>query len=345
MHIEFFKNKRLLPLPVIAGMVLSGCSLVTDDLEPCPAQLRIKFVYDYNLKWADAFAHEVTSVNVWAFDNAGNFVWSGSADGPELAESDFYLETPLTEGEYDFVSWCGLHDNDSFDLATYNPSSKEELEVTLRTVSENGENVSDSNLGNLYHGYVSNIVYEVDPNKPSFKTATIPLMRDNKNIVFMLQHLDGSPIYNRDFTVTITDSNGVMDWNNNIIDSPLITYKPWDVVYGVVTSPEESRSATRDITTVASLRFDFATGRLMADSDAILTVHRNWDNRDIIRIPLVDYLLLVKGHYGDISDQEYLDRQDDYSMIFFIDANSNWYQNTVIYINQWAVVPPQHTEF
>lgn len=40
--------------------------MVTDDLDPCPALLRIKFEYDYNIKWADAFRHEVKSVNVWA---------------------------------------------------------------------------------------------------------------------------------------------------------------------------------------------------------------------------------------------------------------------------------------
>lgn len=342
MHIKNLKNKLTLSSIAIAGIMLTGCGWVHDDLPQCPAQLQIRFVYDYNLKWADAFAHEVTSVNVWAFDESGQFVWSGNANGAELAQKDYYLETPLTEGKYDFVSWCGLYDNKSFDLATYTPTSKEELEVKLNTISKDGENVSDTQLGNLYHGYVSNVVYEIDPNKPTYKVATIPLMRDTKNIIFMLQHLDGSPIDNRDFTVTITDNNGVMDWNNNIIDSPLITYKPWDVVYGQVTSPEDN---SRAVTTVASLRFDLSTGRLMADSNAILTVHRNWDDRDIIRIPLIDYLLLVKGHYGDISDQEYLDRQDDYSMIFFIDKHSNWYQNTVIYINSWAVVPPQNNEF
>lgn len=344
MHIRNLKNKLALSLIALSGCLLSGCGWVHEDLELCPAQLRIRFVYDYNLKWADAFPHEVTSVNVWAFDKSGKFVWSGSDNGARLAEKDYYLETPLTEGEYDFVTWCGLHDNSSFDLATYTPTSKEDLEVKLNTLTQNNENVSDKQLGNLYHGYVSDISYEIDPYTPTFKYVTIPLMRDTKNIVFMLQHLDGSPIEQQDFSLTITDNNGLLDWNNNVLNSPLITYKPWETVYGQVTAPDQN-TKTRDITTVCSLRFNLTTNRLMAGSNAVLTVHRNWDDRDIIRIPLIDYLLLVKGHYGDISDQEYLDRQDDYSMIFFIDPNSNWYQNSIIYINSWAVVPPQNTQF
>ncbi len=83
----------------------------------------------------------------------------------------------------------------------------------------------------------------------------------------------------------------------------------------------------------------------MVDSIVIRTVHRKWDNTDIIKIPLVEYLLLIKGRYGDMPDQEYLDRQDDYSMIFFIDQNSNWNIAGGIFINSWAVVPPQNSAF
>ncbi len=102
------------------------------------------------------------------------------------------------------MSWCGLEGNSDFSLATYTPSSKEELEVKLNTLAENGENVSKSHIPGLYHGYVSNVEYKVDPFAPSFKTVTIPLMKDTKDIRVMLQHLDGSEIDNKDFSCTIT---------------------------------------------------------------------------------------------------------------------------------------------
>lgn len=340
-----FKNGLSVMAVALAGVVTSGCSLVNEDPVACPAQLRVRFTYDYNIKFADAFANEVASVNVWAFDESGKLVWSGSETGDRLAEKDFYIETPLMEGRYDFVSWCGLKDHTSFDLATYTPSSKEELEVTLKTVTENGDQVCSANLPGLFHGMVEGVSYEIDPFNPTFKNVVIPLVKDTKAIRVMLQHLDGSAIENRDFSVRITDRNGVYAWNNALLQSPMIYYKPWNMKYGETTAPGDSETKAT-ITTVASLLFELSTGRLMVDSDAMLTVHRNWDNKDIIRIPLVDYLLLVKGHYEDrngreIGDQEYLDRQDDYSMVFFIDPNSNWYVAGGIYINNWAVVPPQ----
>lgn len=342
MSLSQFRRKLGIAAIGMAALFATSCTMVTDEPTPCPAELNIRFVYDYNIKFADAFANEVKSVNVWAFRPDGSLAWSGSASGEELSRDGFVMHTPLTEGEYDFVSWCGLEDNGSFDLATYTPASKEELEVTLKTLEEEGLNVSKDRLPGLFHGQIHKVKYEIDPYAPSYKTVTIPLMKDTKDIRIMLQHLDGSPIENRQFTVTITNADKFLGWNNSVLPSPTVTYKPWNIKYGQTTPPREN---TRTETTVASLLFEMSTSRLMENSDCVLTVHRQWDDRDIIRINLISYLLFVKGHYGDITDQEYLDRQDDYSIVFFIDQHSNWYTAGGIYINGWAVVPPQEGDF
>ena len=41
----------------------------------CSVYYRLKFRYDMNLKWADAFANEVSSVHLYAFDKSGVLVW------------------------------------------------------------------------------------------------------------------------------------------------------------------------------------------------------------------------------------------------------------------------------
>lgn len=38
-----------------------------------------------------------------------------------------------------------------------------------------------------------------------------------------------------------------------------------------------------------------------------------------------------------MDDQEYLDRQDSYNLVFFLDEKANWLATT-IYINSWRVV-------
>ena len=58
----------------------------------------------------------------------------------------------------------------------------------------------------------------------------------------------------------------------------------------------------------------------------------------MLSIPLIDYALLVKGYYNrDMTDQEYLDRQDEYTMTFFLDDNDQWASSSII-INSWKVV-------
>lgn len=341
MIINNLNRKTIISFATVGYVILTtGCSLINDDLEPCPKELRLSFKQDY-LKETDAFKAEVNSINIWAFDPEGHPVWSGIASGPELKEVGFYLTAPLKEGKYDFVAWCGLKDNENFELATYTPVSKTDLEVKLKTIEEDGKHISRSHLQGLYHGMIENVDFTAHPAKPTVKDVTVSLMKDTKDIRIMLQHLDGSEIENKDFSVSITDGNGEYAWNNTLISSETVTYTPWNVKYGIVTAPDGERQKTRDITTVASLMFELSTGRLMTDSKAVLTVHRNWDDRDIIRIPLIDYLLLIRGYYSNISDQEYLDLQDDYSIVFFIDPASNWYLAAGIYINGWAVVPPQ----
>ena len=106
----------------------------------------------------------------------------------------------------------------------------------------------------------------------------------------MLQHLDGSEIDNKDFSCTITTDDANLAWNNALLPSPVVTYSPWNIRYGQTAAP-----GVRTMTTVSSLLFDMSTSRLSTERDATLTIHRNWDDRDIIRINLIDYLLLVKG--------------------------------------------------
>ncbi|MDE6457602.1 MAG: FimB/Mfa2 family fimbrial subunit, partial [Muribaculum sp.] len=42
-----------------------------------------------------------------------------------------------------------------------------------------------------------------------------------------------------------------------------------------------------------------------------------------------------------MTDQEYLDRQDEFTINFFLTGDNSWDRTTAIYINSWRVVPKQ----
>ena len=115
------RHKLLYRLTLLASCLMSlpffGCSsMIYDDLEECPAGLRLRFEFNYNLLKADAFSTQVKSVNVSAFDNTGACVWSGAESGDALKQPGYIMETPLGEGTYDFIAWCGMLDNAELNL-------------------------------------------------------------------------------------------------------------------------------------------------------------------------------------------------------------------------------------
>ena len=71
----------------------------------------------------------------------------------------------------------------------------------------------------------------------------------------------------------------------------------------------------------------------------VATIGKLYDDKGkvVVSIPLVDYALLVKGYYDQMSDQEYLDRQDVYEMVFFLNDGMSWVSSH-IFINSWKVV-------
>lgn len=322
---------------------LAGCSALHEDLPECEALLKVRFIFDYNLNFADAFPTAVKSVNVWAFDSDGRLVWSDSASGDVLKKGDFAMDTPLGEGTYDFVAWCGLEGNEDFNLDTYTPESKEELEVRLKTIEQDGRNISRSHLPSLFHGEALSQTFEVSPNKPSYKTVTIPLMKDTNDIRVLLQKYDGSPIGKDDFDVKITIANAWLAWDNALLPgNPEVTYDYWGQRFGQITVNNQVSSDN----VISGIVYDLSSSRLLENAKATLTVTRNSDGVDIIEVPIIEYFLLVQGYYENpdgtpLTNQQYLDRQDDYSIVFFLDKDNDWYAGVGIYINSWAVVPPQ----
>ena len=122
--------------------------------------------------------------------------------------------------------------------------------------------------------------------------------------------------------------------HNNILspDDGTLTYMPYYQAQG---SADIEGTASEDQLNMAVA--ELSTGRLMADSDVRLTISNRQTGETVLSIPLIDYLELCKtvANY-DMPLQEYLDREDTYTMTFFLDTNNAWI-NTQVIINNWIV--------
>ena len=320
-------------LLLFAGSFAS-CNVLTEEEKDCA--LYVRFKYDMNMKFADAFQNAVNSVTLYAFKD-GVLAYQRTEEGELLKQNGYRMridEIPYREKhKYDYITWAGEPDNESFTIPvlTVGKSTKEDLFCQLNRA---GNGVVSDDLEDLFHGMTNGQDYSRSASSAAGDEVVIPLTKNTNNIRIVLQHLSGKPVDVNKLNFTITDKNGLMNYDNMLLGEDVITYKAWHKAQGSAGIGEQQEGV---ITEVNLALADLTVARLMADEEPILVV-TNDEEEMVIHIPLVDYALLYKRlRYEDMPDQEFLDRQDEYNMTFFLDENYRWI-NQFIYINSWKVV-------
>ena len=332
------------------ALTLTACdSMIYDHDDDCDPVYKVRFRYDYNLQKADAFPSEVNAVTLYVIDPAtGEVVWQKTDDSEAVRQEGYMMDIEgLEPGDYKLLAWAGDGHNGSphFTMGT----GTHDHHLTARINRAEG-GIVNTDLHRLYKDL--DFEYETREFPKSWGThvQTVRLMKNTNDIHVVLQHLSGEPVDPNLFTYEIEEANGSMDHTNQLTDDETLTYRPWRVRAGLATGfvPE-----TIEESKFSCAIADFTVGRMMAARKMWLTIRKkeqpaesraaNQDDNLVARIPVIDYSLLVKGHYENMPDQEYLDRQDDYSMVFFLDDDMRWI-NAYIYVNAWMVVPPQDTE-
>ncbi len=356
----------LLLLAAVCCLVSSCDNMVYDGEGDCsvppvppatPATYCVKFRYDKNLKWADAFAHEVKSVHLYAFDMEGTLVWHRSERGDALAADDYAMTLDVPAGDYRLVAWCGL-DNDGERAESFTvPEVREgvtrieQLKCSLNRMRDaSGGAYSDGRLYPLFHG-MRDVKLPADDNGGSY-TYTMELTKDTNHIRVILQNLSGEEVRAEDFTYRIEEENGLMNYDNKLLPDEIITYWPklsaGSASLGFDDYPElgkRSQSAaapqSRAVLVVNVAVADFFIGRLVPGRRTFLRINeaRSGNNELVADISITDFALMLKdGYYGDdMTDEDYLDRQDEYELVLFLDERRQWIGTSII-INSWKIV-------
>lgn len=317
-------------------LLLASCNYWHDDQQGCgEARLRVQFVYDRNMKFADAFAHEVKTVTLHAFDQQGKLAYSKTEPADRiLADGGMEIEG-LASGVYDLQVWAegeNRHEDSYIYKGVDGGQGIGKADIKDFKVSVDRENQQvDHDLTPLFHGLLRNANLTTAENK----TVTVTLTKDTNCFKVVLQHLSGKSLSADDFDFTITDGNGYLAYDNSLLPDDELTYSAWSKYAGTagVTSSEDGEQ-----TSVSVAIAELTTNRLVEGRNMRLHVYDHVSGRSIINIPLIDYALLVKGNYNkSMSNQEYLDRQDSYDLVFFLDEGNNWAASS-IYVNSWRVV-------
>lgn len=323
-------------------LLFASCNYWHNDQDGCEAKLRVQLVYDMNMKFADAFAHEVKTVTLHAFDKQGKLVYSKTEPAERILADGGMDVDDLASGIYDLQVWAEGENRYQGSYIYKGTDGAGEQNIKDFEVSVDRENQQvNHDLTPLFHGLLRDAHLLAVPGKTS--TITIPLTKDTNYFKVVLQHLSGKSLNADDFDFAITDSNGYLAYDNSLLPDEELTYPAWSKYAGTagVGAPEDSNGGipnNEEDTSVSVAIAELTTNRLVEGHDMRLHVYSHASGKSIINIPLVDYALLVKGNYNrSMSNQEYLDRQDTYDLVFFLDENNNWASSS-IYVNSWRVV-------
>ena len=230
----YIKRKALRALmaamAVLPFIAFVSCDSVIYDYEgDCSVSYRLKFRYDKNLKWADAFANEVSSVHLYAFDPSGVLVWQRE-DRVDPATADNYsMLLDLPAGDYKLLAWCGLCNDgereESFSVpeARVGETRMEQLQCALNRKHDESGAYSKDHLYRLFHGMLDVSLPENEDG--GSYNYTMPLTKNTNHIRVILQHLSGEDVNKADFTFRIDDENGLMAHDKELVADENINYR------------------------------------------------------------------------------------------------------------------------
>ncbi len=324
----YVRKMSLALLAIIGFVFFNSCGTLHEDLDPCPQGLRIRFIYDYNMEFANAFYSQVDCLTVLFYDEEGKYVKTvTNTKTEELSDENWRMVVDLNPGKYHILAYGGLADDKaSFSFVTDPASTRyENIEVRLNP------NCLTSPVGTSLHPlFYGRLDAEVEKTSVSYREVTVPMMKDTNNLRIMLQQVGGEQIDNEDYDFVVTDNNTLFAWNNELLPEPTVTYYPW--ARGNA-SPGELPYGDEASVAWAELSFP----RLVTLASPRLTITLKSTGKKVVDIPLNNYLLLLKSQqFANMSSQEFLDRESRWNMIFFLSDKDYWV-NTTIIINDWVV--------
>ncbi len=327
-------NKLTQSCVVMASLAITTLGLTScgdifhEHLEACPSGVCLRFVFDYNMEFANAFPSQVDCLTLLVYDASGNYVTKVTETTDVLADENWRMTIDLPAGEYSFIAYGGMECRESSFHFVETPTdgsliSELEVEMDSRCINAN----PGVDLHPLFYGDLN---LSLAPEALTYTEATLYMMRDTHDIRILLQNVNGRPVNVEDYNFSITADNTLFNWQNNLLPTAKgITYSPWSKGQSTVGGTQEG---TETILAYA----EFSTSRIMAGgSDRLLITNANNGNK-ILSIPLAEYLLLYKSErYAKMPAQEYLDRERQWNMILFL-QNGIWL-DTEIVINDWIV--------
>ena len=319
MKLKSLRTSATLIVLLAVSLLTFSCNSFDERLPEC--RLLVKFKYDYNMLHTDAFHTQVDRVELYIFDKDGRYLFSQVEEGEVLATGYYTMEVKLPVGEYQLLAWAGAHD--SYEITIPNGGTTL-TEMKLQLMREESL-VINKELEPLWYGGINHVKFTGTANQ----MEVINLIKDTNKIRFIFQgsssgesrstDTSGWTINMHDYDYEIIESNGYLGHDNSLLDDDVLSFQPYFM--------EQKNPSAAAV--------ELNTMRLMEDRPARFVVTEKATGKKVFDINLTDFLILTGVGGNKMKPQEYLDREDEYKIIFFFSDSTAW--NAVqININGWT---------
>lgn len=367
---KFINNNwfKLVCFSAIALTTMSSC--IKEDMDDCPpaiSKVALQFDYTYNVKQADAFAAEVKNINVYAFDENGKF-FDSYIESREKFETGHTMEiTGLKDGKYTFVCLArdrqvmsrAEDDEMEFSFASLTPGVSTIDDLTERMGKDNGEEIkNDKEFAALYTAKTQVDFQRLNQkgNEGTVVTSTLSLMKCTKTyrIVLLPYENDQADFKPENFDVRIEGSSAWLDHKGEKVKNERITYLPYNMERRA--NYDGAHTEVNEEPVDQALIYDLSSSRMFERQNDRRAVRdgdkNNYDDKRIIITDLRDkdnpvelfnhslpWFLALCGEKVNQNweDQEYLDREDHYVLMFYVSDKRDYNMITKVNVNGWNV--------
>jgi len=314
-------------LTIVCIMALTSCTWVKDERDECLNGFWLRLHYTYNILDVEAAQKYVKDADVYVYDADGQYVKRIHATLSDLIENGYRVKVEgLTEGDYQFVVWSGM--GNSQYAVTADTQTMDDFRLSLAGA---GTRFSGA-LPDLYYGYKSTVHYD-----DSYALYDVELMKNTNQLSCLVVSVsDQQELEANDYSMKVVAANSTMDARNRIVSGTETIYESFDQGVAVIDDPEYGE--------LHGLKFNIMTLRLMSNSDSRLVLVKKSTDQTLFNISFTEYIGMIGSFYTAIgrplTAQEYLDRQDFYTIVFFLSDDLD--QLIKLQVNSWRLRSNNH---
>lgn len=330
--------KKIAFILPLAAMILASCW--HEGQKDCDSFLT--FTYTYNFPGADHFEQEVSSIDLLLFDGDGLYQNKLTVPAPAKAgafPAGFTYALPRDLVNVNNIITLGGSYQNAFDLMPTSLVKGQTRLDEIQLVVKEQPTGTGSMPAVFYGGRLQDDILKPADGTPGTPVVmkyynevhTVELMKISKTFRILLKVTENDiPVDGSTFDFEITAPNATLGMNVEPVGNDVYPYYPY---------------LREEVAGTNYTAAEIWTPRLMAGADNTLTITQNIFPFDMVfQEDLNDllYALMLQAQEESVGDfQEYLDREDTYSMVIILKKTETpggaRYLSTRIEINGWLV--------